>query len=248
MVLEFPKYYFMKTAFLFFILMLGSMSSLFAQSVTPVVTESAAVSSPVPTVSPSKSVGEGSFGLGVSQISVTPFEGLSPSADSIFLFDIRYWLSNQFILEVLAGGTAGTQLGSDAFNNPIDDPYWAYCYGLGIKTNLAEPFDGLLVQCITHLLYLQNSSQKSNSISVYTDQYQYLSVSIGLGFEYFLPFLKNLSLETSANLEFDENWENYTATPRNTFTSPTVYTPSTYVFKVTTPGFNLTSISIHYYF
>jgi hypothetical protein len=185
--------------------------------------------------------------LGVSQISVTPGFAESASADSLTLIDLRYWLSDKFILEIFGGGTAGTQLGNNTFGGLINDPYWAYCYGLGIKTNLAEPFDGLMIQCVTHLLYYQNSTQRSTEIDVYQDQYQYLSVSIGLGFEYFLPFVKNLSLETSASLEFDENWENYTA---NEFNQNVVVTanPSTYVFKVTTPGFNLTSISIHYYF
>jgi hypothetical protein len=247
MVLEFPKYYFMKTAFLLSVFMLVSVPQLSAQSETPVAIEPATVTTPVPTVSPFKAVGDGSFGLGVNQISVTPGFAESASADSLVLIDLRYWLSDKFILEIYGGGTTGTQIGNDAFGNPINDPYWAYCYGMGIKTNLVEPFDGLMVQCVTHLLYYQNSTQRSTQIDLYQDQYQYLSVSIGLGFEYFLSFVKNLSLETSASLEFDENWENYIVTPRNTSIAES-FNLSTYVFKGTTPGFNLTSISIHYYF
>lgn len=110
------------------------------------------------------------------------------------------------------------------------------------------PFDGLMVQTITRLLYLQNSSQSSNNIYVWDDQYQYLSVQAGLGFEYFMPFVKNLSVETSVNLEFDDNWESSSSSPRNTAVAPTVQSTSTWIFKITSPGFNLTSVSIHYYF
>ena len=222
--------------------------SLFAQAESPLDSDAQVVVTPTFTPTPSKTSFEGHFGLGFSSVSVSPAYAQSGSADSVYLFDIRYWLSDGFILEALVGGTAGTQLGSDANNNPYDDPYWAYSYGLGVKSNLSEPVPGLLIQTITRLLYLQNSSQKSSNTTVYQDQYDYLSLSAGLGFEYFMPFAKNLSVETSVTLEFDENWESYTATPRNVNSSSTVYSPSTWVFKVNSPGFNLTSISIHYYF
>lgn len=88
-----------------------------------VVPAPSAVLSPISTPNSSKSVGEGYFGLGLSQISVAPRFGQSGSADTVAMFSIRYWLTDQFILEALVGGTAGTQVGFDKSDNIINDPY-----------------------------------------------------------------------------------------------------------------------------
>lgn len=258
---EFLKELPMKTAFLAAILLVSLALPADARTIDPSPTPEpiltaeatqtaipALSATPTPVAKISKSVGEGYFGLGLNSISVSPHYGLIGAADSVNLFSLRYWLTDQFILEALVGGTAGTQVGQDAYGNLVNDPYWAYCWGFGVKTNVLEPFDGLMVQTITRIMNLQNSSQNSNNAYVYTDQFQYLSVQAGLGFEYFMPFVKNLSVETSVYLEFDDNWENYSNNPRNPAITPTLYNPSTWIFKVNSPGFNLTSVSIHYYF
>jgi hypothetical protein len=233
---------------------------------TPVSATPTVSSSPIPTATPvvsltnPKSEWAGRFGLGLSSISVAPRENLSPSADSLTLLSIRYWFSNRFQLDIFLGGTAGNQFGNSVTSNTVYDPFWAYCYGVGIKTNLAEPVEGLWIKFTNQYLYFQNSSQSSHAADVLnnlnqnvvtnevlTDQYQYLSVSAGLGFEYFLPFVKNLSLETSETLEFDTNWETYVVNfPAGYTGSSQNY--STWILKVTSPGFNLTSLTFHYYF
>jgi len=251
----------MKKAFLAAFLLFSLSVPASARTADPSTPETILTTEPTQTVTPiakiSKPVGEGCFGLGYSQIIVSPSYNLSAGPDTVNLLSIRYWLTDQFILEALVGGTAGIQIGYDSNDNPVNDPYWAYAWGLGVKSNLLEPTEGLLVQSITRLIYLQSSNQRSvydtyidnQDLSVIQfDQYQYLSVQAGLGFEYFMPFVKNLSVETSAYLEFDNNWETYTITPRNPAYPPVSYNPSTWIFKVNSPGFNLTSISIHYYF
>jgi hypothetical protein len=234
-------------------------------SATPTVSPDAPTqvptATPVISVTAPKSEWAGRFGLGLSAISVTPREPLSTSADSLPLFSIRYWLSNRFQLDLLLGATAGNQTGTNLLGNTVYDPFWAYCYGVGIKTNLAEPVEGLWIKFTNQYLYFQNSSQSSRALNVlnsqnqtvlanavYTDQYQYLSVSAGLGFEYFLPFVKNLSLETSETLEFDTNWETYNLSFPAGYSGGGSQNYSTWILKVTSPGFNLTSLTFHYYF
>ena len=246
MLYELGNYTFMKKALLGTILLVSLACPLMAQTEASDNPSPTVVPSPTPV--PAKKVGEGYFGLGVSSISVSPFNLMTSGADNLTLFSVRYWLSDQVILEALAGGNAGTQIGYDANNDFIQDPYWVYCLGLGVKTNLLEPADGLLVQTITRFQYLDNSVQKSGNSAIGLDQYQYLSVQAGIGFEYFLPFAKDLSVETCVNLEFDQNWETYTITYRNPSIKPTSQNPSTWMFRVTTPGFNLTNLSVHYYF
>jgi hypothetical protein len=230
-------------------------------SATPTVPSSfTPTATPVVSVTAPKSQWAGRFGLGLSAISVAPRENLSTPADSLTLLSIRYWLSDRFQLDVLLGGTAGNQFGTNITNGTVYDPFWAYCYGVGIKTNLAEPVEGLWIKFTNQYLYYQNSSQSTRTAdavnsqnqtvlttAVLTDQYQYLSVSAGLGFEYFLPFVKNLSLETSETLEFDTNWETYAVNFPAGYAGAS-FNYSTWVLKVTSPGFNLTSLTFHYYF
>ena len=255
----------MKAYFFLVLLSLSALSPVLAQDETPApmpATETPVITStPSPTASPTpthtspKCEWADRFGLGLSQISVRPYQyyfAYQP-VDSLTLISIRYGLSDRFLLEVLLGGTAGTNVGYDIYGYPtVNDPYWAYCYGLGVKTNLVRPFDGFWVQALTRFLYFENSAQSSLdnytlTSDVLSDHYQSLSVAAGLGFEYFLPFLKNLSLETSETVEFDTNWETYTDTSRKT-SKVTTENYSTWVLQVVSPGFNLTSLSIHYYF
>jgi hypothetical protein len=218
-----------------------------AQTETPTEIQETPAPTAVATPAAPKSQWAGRFGLGLNQVSITPSQGLSFPADNLTLFSVRYGLSDTVILEVQAGGTSGVQLGIDPLGNPVDDPYWAYCFALGDKVNLVEPAEGLWVQMVNRYLYYENSTQQSQISSVHTDHFQTLSLSTGLGFEYFLPFAKSLSLETNESLEFDTNWETYITTPRNN--SPvTSQNYSTWVLKTVSPGFNLTSLSVHYYF
>jgi len=239
MVQDFPKNPSMKM-FLFTLAFLSPLAAP-AQTESPATPTAAPVSSPSPT--PVKTEWEGKFGLGLTQANIQTGVGTNPT-----LFSVRYGLSSRFILEALVGGSAGTQVGADAFNNPLNDPYWSYSFGFGVKTMLAQPCEGLWAQFLTRLLYSVTSSQRSSSLDVTTDRIEFLSLAAGLGFEYFLPFAKSLSLESGVNLQFDNSWESFSDVPRNPLLAPRTATPSLWSMRVVSPGFNLTALSIHYYF
>ena len=206
-----------------------------------------ATTTPTPEPSPAKAPWAGRFGLGFSQITVNPVYPTYYQADVVNLLSVRYGLSDAVILEVLAGASVGNQFDYNSSYSVVYDPYWAYCFGLGDKINLAEPAEGFWIQEVNRYLYLENSAQSTSPDGVDKEHYQYLSLSAGIGFEYFLPFLKNLSLETVESVEFDTNWETFISTP--TSGSPaSVQNISTWSLQVVSPGFNLTSLSIHYYF
>lgn len=171
----------------------------------------------------------------------------------------RYWMDNGTALDILAGGSDNPTTGYDFSGNPIALSNFGFGVGLGLKENLSEPVRDVFVQMIERVTYSQNYVQTTGTVNengyVYGDsnnvaQNQQINVFWGLGFEAFIPFWRNLSIEgsvgVSANATFNQNSSIYNpaySTLPNTQTSSGLLTGG-----ADSDTFSLVNGAVHFYF
>jgi len=191
--------------------------------------------------------GRNGFGIGYSQ------HGTS--------LDYRHWESDNFAWGVLAWATYNSsQYNYDFSGNSVAYPNWNYALGFELMSNIARPLDDVYVQFFTipnfslyHAesvtsYYFSGGSYSANN-KVVTERYV-ASVFIGPGFEAFLPFWKNISLETNMGVILSMNWTNtHTSWNPARYSTPDSYTGGSYFgADFQENGFSVLNAYIHFYF
>jgi hypothetical protein len=135
--------------------------------------------------------------------------GLIYTNDVSFTYsaDIRWWFEDRAALDLLVGGTYAEQKGYGFNGAPNTTPDWNYSLGLGMREVIAEPTADVHVLFAQRLVFSDYLQQSASVSSLYKYQVQALMGFVGLGFEAFVPFWRNLSIEGSVGLKFGARWE-----------------------------------------
>jgi len=151
-------------------------------------------------------------GLGVSYMSY-----IGPA------LSLRYWAHDDEAYDFSMGGYDNPSPGKDFANDLVFTPNWGYGVSVGLRHNWRHPAEDVFVQWIARLSYSQTFYQNSNSSVISTSQNQDLSLFIGPGFEAFVPFWKNISIEGNIGLSLDSHWSQYAQvnSPSYPYTNPT---------------------------
>jgi hypothetical protein len=126
--------------------------------------------------------------------------------------------------------------------------------GLGLRQNLARPVKNIFVQLLTQASFNQHYGQTTYSgqtpAEVLTSQQETLNLFLGPGFEAFLPFWENISLEVSLGLNVNLTW--YQQQDDNSSSAPL---PNTYSANWSSLGASMANTStsllnaaVHFYF
>jgi hypothetical protein len=172
---------------------------------------------------------------------------------------LRYWMEDNTALDVMVSGSDSPGAGYDFSGNQITTSNWAYGLSLGLKQNLKEPIRDVFVQGIARLSYAQNfvqstSTTSENSITYgYTNlntQNQEVSLFLGIGFEAFVPFWEDISIEGNAGLSVNALWNEVTDYYNPNFSSQPDISTSYGLLSagVNTNTFSILSGSVHFYF
>jgi hypothetical protein len=180
---------------------------------------------------------KGRWAVGVSSVSGTTLA-------------LRYWCAEDEALDLLVGGSDSPLSGTDPNNNYISTPNWSYGLSLGLRHNLEKPAENVYVQWLERITYYQTFSQSDYSGDLSTNQSQDLTFFTGPGFEAFVPFWKNLSIEGNIGLAVDSHWVQSAQSGTSTFPSSGSSTTSHWTLSF---GWNntITSIlnaAVHIYF
>lgn len=186
--------------------------------------------------------------------------GLASSPNGGTALDLRQWVSNRTALDFSVGGFDTPNNGFDFNGNEVNYPHWGFGLGLGFKTNLSEPIPGIFLQWLTSLNYSTNETETSLS-SVYNSktyvgfetvdtQQQTLSLFLGSGFEAFLPFFKDLSIEANVGVNLGSNWRQST-TLYNTLVTSNLnqyFADQNFSAALSASTFSILNMAVHYYF
>jgi hypothetical protein len=165
----------------------------------------------------------------------------------------RHWLNERTALDLMVGGNYEPGPGSQP--NTFSTFYWNYGLGAGFRFNLARPVEDVFVQWIVQLSYLQNYEQQTDETqspaSVSTTQEQILNLYLGPGFEAFLPFWKNLSIEASVGINLSSTWSQnsdlnngFQLTPNYSYTHTWQWSTG---FGSNNTSFSIFEAAVHFY-
>lgn len=124
----------------------------------------------------------------------------------VYLANLRWWFEDNMALDLYAGGNYSEQSGANFTNQLITVPRWAWGMGFGLRENIAHPIEDVVIQAIQTATYDAVLSQYSSNSQTNANQNQDLTAYLGLGFEAFLPFWKNLSIEGSIGIQAGAHW------------------------------------------
>ena len=97
---------------------------------------------------------------------------------------LRYWLNEQTALEAMGG--------------------WGSCHwggAIGLKQNVSRPMNYLCLQLLERFTYIYDYC------SPYSPPPEWIYLTVGCGFEAFLPFCENLSVEGWVGVEMVRYWD-----------------------------------------
>jgi hypothetical protein len=158
----------------------------------------------------------------------------------------RDWIENNSALDLYLGGYFSSLSGTDFNGNPVTTPYCSYDVGIGLRQVVARPVENVKVEFIQRLMFVGNYNEFSNTYDDSVQSSQRFNLYLGIGFEAFIPFWKNLSIEGDAGLEvrlnFDQNRTDYFNG------SSTYYSYYTATFLTANNDQGLFNIAAHYYF
>jgi hypothetical protein len=161
----------------------------------------------------------------------------------------RLWLSDQFCLD-LQGAYNGFSSAGTGFNNTsISNPNTTYALGLGGKLNIKEPMKYLFIQLLGQVSFTDNTYQQSGDTQINVIDNRTLGMFAGIGFEYFIPFLDALSVESNIGFYSDLNWVTNTTQYLPSFDRPNyVQTNNYYSNLIQVNGMTFNTLIIHFYF
>jgi hypothetical protein len=187
--------------------------------------------------------------------------GVSSTTNGGNALDLRHWVSDASALEVFLSGYDTPNSGYYDFNgNVVNFPHWGLGGGLGLKTNLAQPISGVFIQGISNLAYSTNDSKTSNltfnnqnlpvGLEMVDTKQQGFTWFLGTGFEAFLPYFTNFSLEGNVGLSLNTNWKQYYANfnPAETTQPNYSYAVQANTISFSNTTFTLVNFAVHYYF
>jgi|GEM_PF-1943169 len=196
--------------------------------------------------------------------SPTPFDpghlkGAQGIGVSGTLLTYRYWTGDSTALDLFLGGSFALNSGLDFSGNNTTAPNWNYTLGVGLKQNFKEPFKGVFIQSIEHLTFNQTYNETiytTTSYGVnygsedYYNQSQSVNLYLGLGFEAFVPFWENLSIEGSVGLSSNLNLLETNAFYNSNFSSQANTQTATSNFNLgsTSNAFSILNGAVHFYF
>jgi hypothetical protein len=119
----------------------------------------------------------------------------------------RKWIENDLALDFMLGGNFSPGY-SYAGSSSNTDTFWNFGVGVGLRQNIARPIQDVYIQWLFLLSYNQSYQQANDGLGYYnaSDQTQTLNLFIGPGFEAFLPFLQDLSVEANLGLNITSYW------------------------------------------
>ncbi|GEM_PF-2193290 len=120
----------------------------------------------------------------------------------------RNWIESDLALDLLVGGSFSPGYPLSSFNSE-NDYLWSFSLGVGLRQNVARPLKDVYIQMLVLLSYSQSFQQitDSGTYSDYmNDQIQTFNLFIGPGFEVFLPFLEDLSVEANLGINISSYW------------------------------------------
>ena len=164
--------------------------------------------------------------------------------------DLRWWFDDKTAFDFYAGGSFSQQPSSDFNGNTIYLPQWSWGVGLGLRENIAHPIDDVWVQMAERLTYDGSSQQdgysKERTIYSYNDLFGFF----GVGFEAFVPFWRNLSLEGSVGLQGGCRWSQQTTISNGSGGPVTSYGKvyTDIIAQIANNVSNLFYASAHFYF
>jgi hypothetical protein len=208
-------------------------------------------SSPTPSYNPAAFSPEhlkGYFGMGLGSMTY---------GGTALVF--RYWMDNSTALDIMAGGGDNPTTGYDFSGNAIALSNFGFGVGLCLKENLSEPVRDVFVQMIERVTYSQNYIQTTGTTSqngyIYgtsnnVSQNQQINLFWGLGFEAFIPFWRNLSIEGSVGLSANATFNQASSIYNPTYTTqPNTQTSSGLITGgASSNTFSLVNGSVHFYF
>jgi hypothetical protein len=179
----------------------------------------------------------------------------SYSYNSFYMSDlnaisVRYWLSETIAVEVLGTYRNYSNQGIGFDGGFVLDPVQNWGAGLGLKFNLRRPVPNLFIQALLRASYARGDNQSSNYSTIQTSNNETLGAFAGIGFEYFIPFVDSLSVESCIGYMFATSYS----------TGVTRYNPSVYTYgdsdygrttlynDIVIRGLTPTTISVHFYF
>jgi hypothetical protein len=231
---------------LFFILAMGLGSALWAD--TPPTVEADQPLSPSPTATPVTTddlhLG-GRLGFGTGFV---PFD-INTYGFNLTTVSGRLWLSDQFCLDLQGAYDSYTSAGTSFNNVTVYNPNTTYALGLGGKFNIKEPMKYLFIQLLAQVSFTDNNYQQSADTQINTVDNQTLGMFAGIGFEYFIPFLDNLSVESNIGFYSDFNWVTTTTQYLPAYGLPVaVKQTSDYSNLIQVNGMTFNTLIVHFYF
>jgi hypothetical protein len=216
-------------------------------AVTPAATEAPAKKS----IDPEHLKGVKGYGLG--------YFGGAPAAISF-----RKWFSDNTAWEVAIGAGRSTRDGdSSLWQSPLTPPTtdattdwkgYQAAASLGFKRNFARPVSHLLVQFQSFLQYRYEAQTQDETIADYTQRHsrmivREMSLFVGPGFEAFLPYWSNLSVEGSLGLDLSYRWVRNEWKEHSTSGDSTRDDTVRYLdFTTTGTGLSIVNGQVHFYF
>ena len=113
----------------------------------------------------------------------------------------RKWIENNSALDFYAGVSYETQLGVDFNNNWVTIPKYAFDLGVGLRQIVARPVENVHIEVIQRLLFTSSYWEYAGSTYDEVHGSQKFDLYLGIGFEAFMPFWKNLSLEGDVGID-----------------------------------------------
>lgn len=171
----------------------------------------------------------------------------------------RYWTSDSTALDIYLGGNYSQTNSYDFSGNSTVVPNWNYGLGAALKQNWNEPVKNVFIQSLERLTYSQNYNQSisttSNSGTLYGYEYYYnqnqaLGLYLGLGFEAFIPFWENLSIEGTIGVSATASWSETNTFYNSNFSSNTNTHTSAFIFNFGSGSntFSILNGAVHLYF
>jgi hypothetical protein len=209
---------------------------------------------------------KGKFGIGTDSIRVdqnsTSYTA-APGTSTYSAVDLTWWLDEKSGVDFFATYSLTNNPGADFTGATYAYPTDVIGAGIGYRRNLASPSRFLRLQALARVTAARYKSDQQLSFnSTYNlnfelgtmmeKSYNFMG---GLGFEFFMPFCKSLSLQS--NLVFQASYndckESITYNPAmtnygNTLPANTGYYKKYWKAGVLVNGFSLNTLSVHFYF
>ncbi len=164
----------------------------------------------------------------------------------IFHLNPRLWVENDLALDFYAGGYEYDVPGTDLNNNPITTADWKIGGGFGLRENITHPTEGVYMQLVEWVIFQDYYLENANYSQDWVQTGQNLIGYVGLGFEAFVPFWKNLSIEGNVGVQGNLGFQQ----TRTTYSGGAVTTSnfSGVSFATSNNNLGLMNIAAHFYF